>query len=65
VAREDLPKIGEVVTAQVRNRFRKQLEREKRAERRKWWWASVAGLIVLIPLFYLLDELMQLLDFWP
>lgn len=58
------PTIHEEVPAQVRRRFQKQLERDVREERLKWWRALIFGIIIFVPVLYLLGKVIEVLDFW-
>ena len=64
VERGDFPTAREEVSAQARRRFREQLEREIGEERRKWWQALLVGIIIFLPVLYLLGKAIEVLDFW-
>jgi len=64
VERGDFPTVREEVPAQIRRRFREQLEREVSEERRKWWQALLVGIIIFLPVLYLLGKAIEVLDFW-
>jgi len=65
VERGNSPSTREAIPAQVRRRFREQLARETREERRKWWMALLVGIVVFLPVLYLLSEVIKVLNFWP
>jgi hypothetical protein len=64
VERGKSPTAREEVPAQVRRRFREQLTLEIREERRKWRWALLLGVIICLPVLYLLVKAVEVLDFW-
>lgn len=64
VERGDFPTVREEVPSQVRRRFREQLVLETKEERRKWWKAVLLGVIIFIPVLYLLGKAVEVLDFW-
>lgn len=64
VERANFPTVREEVPAQVKRRFREQLVREVKEDRRKWWQALVFGIIVFIPALLLLGKVIEILDFW-
>lgn len=64
VKRANFPTARKDVPAQVRRRFREQLAREVREERRNWWKALLAGILVFLPVLYLLAKAIEVFNFW-
>lgn len=64
VDRGNFPTVEAEVPAQVRRRFQEQLEREKTEDLRNWLKAIIAGILLFVPVLYLLYKAIELFNFW-